>query len=393
MTVHEGEEYSGLMLDQEPEYLSILVSGEMEVQRPRGWSPRDSLGSAVLKEQDDAATPQSIATVVPFEFIDSYEYFARGGECASQVIVKATKDSAVIRWSYAALDDIYQKNPRIQSCMLAMLGQDLIKKFMRMAGREYIGYDDSSDMIRRLDGAMSCFRKAGIQDPHESARPTPSTPVVSPTFSEIVTSLRYANARLLALRANPLESLNPVPNQPASNDDELDYDSQHMKKLVAFLTSGLDIDAEDARNMVKLGKWRHVRYMHTDIVRQGECPYYLGVVIEGKVDALTEVSDTQNKFESIVQENELLGGVDFQNRNLKARQTYKVRSEGAVIFMWESDELRRLMQQDPRLNTAVSKLLRNDHSSKLMVSVSSQESRFALCSGPAGPGQHTTRFC
>ena len=62
MTVHAGDDYTGLVLvtsydsseasspdslsqDQEPEYLSILVSGEMEVLRNRDWNPSDAVGS------------------------------------------------------------------------------------------------------------------------------------------------------------------------------------------------------------------------------------------------------------------------------------------------------------------------------------------------------------
>ena len=86
-------------------------------------------------------------------------------------------------------------------------------------------------MIRRLDHATSCFRKAGIKDPSDLASPQVNDPVEKPTFAEIVTSLRYANARMLALRCTPLESLNPIPGARG----EVNGASDHMKRLVQFL--------------------------------------------------------------------------------------------------------------------------------------------------------------
>jgi len=377
MTVHAGDDYPGLVLDQEPENLSILISGELEVLRNRDWSPNDTHGNTVLKQQDQLQ-PQPIATVVPFEFIDSYEYFARGlgtsGATAhrSQVVVRATQESAVLRWSYTALEDIYLTNPRLHSCMQAMLGQDLIKKFLRMAGRRYVGYDDTSDMVRQLDKPFSCFREAGVIDPEE--KPVTIEPdegeivtlAAPPAFAEIVNSLRYANARMLAVRCTPLESLAPVPTSEDRSMIASKVDtSNHMNKLISFLKRAVDVDTDDARNIVKWGKWHTIRKQYTDFLRAGERPHSLGIIIQGQIDVLTEVSETENRWESSIQENELLGAIDFQEKKRKSKFTYKVRSHGAIIFTWDSDRLRGLMKSDPRLATVVSKLLRDDYSLKL----------------------------
>jgi len=387
MTVHAGDDYTGLVLDQEPEYLSILVSGEMEVLRNRDWNPSDAVGSPVLKS-NASLEPQAIATIVPFEFIDSYEYFAKGREnTTSQVIVRASKESAILRWSYSSLEDIYRENPRIEMCIQCLLGQDLIKKFMRLAGRNYVGYDSSADMIRKLDGFLSCFHKAGIKNPSDLAAPPLTEPVDKPTFSEIVTSLRYANARMLALRCTPLESLNPIPGARG----DMDSGSEYMKQLVRFLIKAVEIDHDDANQIIKMGKWRHIRMRYTDFLRAGERPYYLGVVLQGRIDVLVE-NGTDHKFHSTIQENELIGASDFQTNALKSKFTYKVRSEeGAVIFVWESELLRRMMQQDPRLNTVVHKLLRDDHSVKLLDNQSAGI-RFCGAAGVPAPTQHA-RFC
>jgi CRP-like cAMP-binding protein len=389
MTVHAGEDYPGLQLDEDPDYLSILVSGELEVMRNRDWSPLDQLGKPVLK-QNDSLEPQAVANVLPFEFIDSYEYFARGRDnTKSQVIVRASKESAILRWSYSSLDDIYRENPRIESCIQAMLGQDLIKKFMRLAGRQYAGYDASADMIRKLDNPISCYRKAGIKDPSENAKPVVSTePAEAKTFGEIVTSLRYANARMLAIKCTPLESLNPV---PFGSHGEVVNSSVHMKNLVKFLINTVEIDTDDANQIIKMGKLRQIRTRYTDFLRAGERPYYLGIVLKGRIDVLLE-QGSDHKFHSAITENELIGAADFQTKAHKAHFTHKVRSEeGATLFVWESDLLRRLMLQDPRLNTVIHKLLRDDHSVKLL---DNQPAGIRFCGTAGVPApNNSTRFC
>merc|ERR1711907_681115 len=103
--------------------------------------------------------------------------------------------------------------------------------------------------------------------------------------------------------------------------------------------------------MGRLGKWRQIRLKNTDILRAGERPYYIGIVLEGRVDVLHEIGATDHKWHSCIQENELIFASDFQTNALKSKYTFKVRSDGATLFLWETQLLKRMMTSDPRLNT------------------------------------------
>ena len=49
----------------------------------------------------------------------------------------------------------------------------------------------------------------------------------------------------------------------------------------------------------------------------------------------------------------------------RSKKTIRVASQGAVIFLWETKDLMRLMLADPRVEAVISTLLRGDISLKL----------------------------
>jgi CRP-like cAMP-binding protein len=295
--------------------------------------------------------------VLPFEFIDSYEKIARGLKGKSQVTIRATEQCSIIRWDYKSLDSICRENPRLQHCIDAMVGQDLIRKFMRLAGRTYAGYDTTSDMLRKLDNPLSCVKKVGIKKAVSTQQTKSTEPDQKPEFDDIIKSLRYANSRMLGIQCTPLETLNPIAGEPEK--------CKHYDRLVSFLNRSVKLDDADAQEIIKWGKFRTIKLKGTHLIRQDETPYHLGVVMEGRLDVSKEDADARRQtWISCIDENELFGAEDFQLTSSKARQSIMTRNAGVVVFQWDSEQLKDLMQQDPRLNMIVHRLLLDDHAFK-----------------------------
>jgi len=372
MKLEEGQDYPGLMINMEPEWLGILIYGEMDVLAAPHYHHHDQgFGNPVLHEARAQAV--NIGNVIPFEFIDSYEKIARGIRGKSQVTIRASKPCSILRWDYKSLDSICRENPRLQHCIDAMVGQDLIRKFMRLAGRTYAGYDTTSDMLRKLDNPLSCVKKVGIREA-DNKQLKPVELDEKPVFEEIINSLRYANSRMLGIQCTPLETLNPIAGEPEKG--------KHYDRLVSFLNRSVKLEDADAQEIIKWGKFRTIRLKGTQLIRQGETPYHLGVVIEGRLDVSNEDKDGwKQEWVTCIDENELFGAEYFQINARKARQSIITRGAGVVVFQWDSEQLRALMQQDARLNTIVHRLLLDDHAFK---QVGNQSWTTRMC----GPSLH-----
>lgn len=358
MTLEEGQDYPGLMQNMEPEWLGILIDGAMDVLASTGHHDEEYFGNRVL--QSERSADVNIGTVIPFEFIDSYELIARGVEGKSQVTIRASKRCSILRWDYKSLDSICRENQRLQHCIDAMIGQDLVRKFMKLAGRTYAGYDTTSDMLRQLDNPISCVKKVGIRLAQDKYQPKTAVLEDKPLQEEIINSLRYANSRMLGIHCTPIEALNPVAGDPSLMTEKRHYDD-----LVRFLNRAVNLDDADAQEIIRWGKFRTIKLSRTHLLRQGETPYHLGVVIKGRLDVSEEDPDGRSqKWVSCIDEKELFGAEYFQISARKARQSIITRSERVVVFQWDAEQLRSMMMQDARLNTIVHRLLLDDHAFK-----------------------------
>merc|ERR1711998_377636 len=104
--------------------------------------------------------------------------------------------------------------------------------------------------------------------------------------------------------------------------------------------------------------------MGTIFLRKGEQPYYVGVVLDGQLDEFD--SNSELIFKHSIKEFELVGSEDFGNKSRsRSKRTIRVASHGAVLFLWDTKDLTRLMLADPRVESVISTLLRGDITLKL----------------------------
>merc|ERR1711998_244190 len=104
--------------------------------------------------------------------------------------------------------------------------------------------------------------------------------------------------------------------------------------------------------------------MGTIFLRKGEQPYYVGVVLDGQLDE--QDNNPELSFKHSIKEFELVGSEDFGNKSRsRSKRTIRVASHGAVLFLWDTKDLTRLMLADPRVESVISTLLRGDVTLKL----------------------------
>merc|ERR1719240_738825 len=133
-------------------------------------------------------------------------------------------------------------------------------------------------------------------------------------MDEIVARLRIANARMLALVPSPLENLQPSAGVSSN--------AEHGAKLLNFFRRVVpDLPQRD---------------LHELIIKHS------------------------------IKEFELVGSEDFGNKSRsRSKRTIRVASHGAVLFLWDTKDLTRLMLADPRVESVISTLLRGDITLKL----------------------------
>merc|ERR1711907_411351 len=216
-------------------------------------------------------------------------------------------------------------------------------------------------MVRKKDEPWHCFRDAGLKKSAEFVRREP--PVLHhPPFDmdEVIARLRIANARMLAMVPSPLENLQPSAGVSSN--------AEHGAKLLNFFRRVVpDLPQRDLHELIKWGKWREFRKQFTIFLRKGEQPYYVGVVLDGQLDVLDEFdSNSELIFKHSIKEFELVGSEDFGNKSRsRSKRTIRVASHGAVLFLWDTKDLTRLMLADPRVESVISTLLRGDIPLKL----------------------------
>jgi len=178
-------------------------------------------------------------------------------------------------------------------------------------------------------------------------------------MGESIARLRIANARMLALAPSTLENLEP--SAGVSSNPE------HGAKLLNFFRRVVpDLSQRDLHELIKWGKWREYRKTYTVIQKQGEHPYYLGVLLHGQLDVGNSAEDGTYTFKKSIKENELVGSEEFQTKvNVRAKSTIRVSSPTAVMFVWDLKDLTRLMLADPRVESVISTLIRGDITLKL----------------------------
>merc|ERR1711934_481253 len=139
-------------------------------------------------------------------------------------------------------------------------------------------------------------------------------------FDEVIARLRIANARMLALHPSPLENLQP--------------------------SAGVSSNAEHGAKLLN---------------------FFRRVVLDGQLDVLDENETTSElKFKHSVKEFELVGSEEFGSKQAgRSKRTIRVASDGAVLFLWDTKDLTRLMLADPRVESVISTLLRGDVTLKL----------------------------
>merc|ERR1719178_339975 len=134
-----------------------------------------------------------------------------------------------------------------------------------------------------------CWREAGVKDvtvsmstPAEGDEENPAEDKIwHPAFDqdEIIARLRIANARMLALLPSPLENLQPSAGVSSN--------AEHGAKLLNYFRRCVpDLPQRDLHELIKWGKWREYRKQFTIVLRKGEQPYYVGVVLDGQLDVL-----------------------------------------------------------------------------------------------------------
>jgi hypothetical protein len=189
----------------------------------------------------------------------------------------------------------------------------------------------------------------------------PEDKIWHPAFDqdEIIARLRIANARMLALLPSPLENLQPSAGVSSN--------AEHGAKLLNYFRRCVpDLPQRDLHELIKWGKWREYRKQFTIVLRKGEQPYEVGVVLAGQLDVLDEMDNAELVFKHSIHEFELLGSEDFGSKNrMRSRRTIRVASHEAVLFCWDVKDLMRLMLADPRVESVVTTLFRGDITLKL----------------------------
>merc|ERR1711871_1029717 len=349
-----------------PGKLSILVDGKMVVYKTDDWGRREVILPVFQDDSNKDHVEMIVGEVDKFEFIDSFEWLAHGlKNNHSQVTIKAERECIVVSWDYDVLREIFKDWPRLRACIMAMVGKDIAAKLLMITGRSLVTHNEWTDIVRRKDSPWMCWRDAGVKDVTLPMK----NPMVDqdkkwhPAFDmdEIIARLRIANARMLAMVPSPLENLQPSAGVSSN--------AEHGAKLLNFFRRVVpDLPQRDLHELIKWGKWREYRKQFSIFLRKGEQPYYLGVVLDGQLDVLDEYDNSAElTFKHSIKEFELVGSEDFGAKTAKTRSknTVRVASHGAVIFVWDHKDLTRLMLADPRVESVISTLLRGDITLKL----------------------------
>jgi len=348
-----------------PGKLSILVDGKMVVYKTDDWGRREVILPVFQDDSNKDHVEMIVGEVDKFEFIDSFEWLAHGlKNNHSQVTIKAEKECIVVSWDYDVLKEIFKDFPRLRACIMAMVGKDVASKLLMITGRSLVTHNEWSDIVRRKDSPWMCWRDAGVKDVTLPMK----NPMVDqdkkwhPAFDmdEIIARLRIANARMLAMVPSPLENLQPSAGVSSN--------AEHGAKLLNFFRRVVpDLPQRDLHELIKWGKWREFRKQFSIFLRKGEQPYYVGVVLDGQLDVLDEYDNTSElTFKHSIKEFELVGSEDFGNKSRsRSKRTIRVASHGAVLFLWDTKDLTRLMLADPRVESVISTLLRGDITLKL----------------------------
>jgi CRP-like cAMP-binding protein len=346
--------------------LSILVQGKMVVYKSDDWGRRDVTLPVFQDDSNKDHVEMIVGEVDAFEFVDSFEWLAHGlANNHAQVTIKAEKECIVVAWDYDVLKEIFKDFPRLRACIMAMVGKDVAQKLLQITGRSLSSHNDWTDLIRKKDSCFWMYRDAGVKDVNLPLKNVhvDATAKWHPAFDmdEIVARLRIANARMLALVPSPLENLQPSAGVSSN--------AEHGAKLLNFFRRVVpDLPQRDLHELIKWGKWREYRKQFSIFLRKGEQPYYLGVVLDGQLDVLDEYdSSAELTFKHSIKEFELVGSEDFGAKTAKTRSknTIRVASHGAVVFVWDHKDLTRLMLADPRVESVISTLLRGDITLKL----------------------------
>lgn len=346
--------------------LSILVQGKMVVYKSDDWGRRDVTLPVFQDDSNKDHVEMIVGEVDAFEFVDSFEWLAHGLQNNhAQVTIKAEKECIVVAWDYDVLKEIFKDFPRLRACIMAMVGKDVAQKLLQITGRSLSSHNDWTDLIRKKDSCFWMYRDAGVKDVNLPLKNVhvDATAKWHPAFDmdEIVARLRIANARMLALVPSPLENLQPSAGVSSN--------AEHGAKLLNFFRRVVpDLPQRDLHELIKWGKWREYRKQFSIFLRKGEQPYYLGVVLDGQLDVLDEYdSSAELTFKHSIKEFELVGSEDFGAKTAKTRSknTIRVASHGAVVFVWDHKDLTRLMLADPRVESVISTLLRGDITLKL----------------------------
>merc|ERR1711934_728928 len=345
-----------------PGSLNILVEGKMVIYKTDDWGRREVILPVFQDDSNKDHVEMIVGEVDKFEFIDSFEWLAHGlRNNHAQVTIKAETECILVSWDYDALAEVFKDSPRLRACIMAMAGKDISEKLLAITGRTLCGHNDWSDMVRKKAQPWDCFKDAGLKRSIEVTKKEP--PVLHhPAFDmdEVVARLRIANARMLALHPSPLENLQPSAGVSSN--------AEHGAKLLNFFRRVVpDLPQRDLHELLKWGKWREYRKKFTIFLRKGEVPYYVGVVLDGQLDVLDENETTSElKFKHSVKEFELVGSEEFGSKQAgRSKRTIRVASDGAVLFLWDTKDLTRLMLADPRVESVISTLLRGDVTLKL----------------------------
>jgi CRP-like cAMP-binding protein len=348
-----------------PTKLSILVDGKMVVFKTDDWGRREVFLPVFQDDTNKDHVEMIVGEVDRFEFIDSFEWLSHGlKNHFAQVTIKAEKECIVVSWDYDVLKEIFKDFPRLRACVMAMVGKDVAQKLLSITGRSLASHNEWCDIVRRKDSPFMCWRDAGIKDVRLPLKDigVDQDKKWHPAFDmdEISARLRIANARMLAMVPSPLENLQPSAGVSSN--------AEHGAKLLNFFRRVVpDLPQRDLHELIKWGKWREYRKQFTQFLRKGEQAYYVGVVLDGQLDVLDEYDNTAElTFKHSIKEFELVGSEDFGSKSRsRSSRTIRVASHGAVLFVWDTKDLTRLMLADPRVESVISTLLRGDITLKL----------------------------
>lgn len=368
-----------------PGSLNILVEGKMVIYKTDDWGRREVILPVFQDDSNKDHVEMIVGEVNPFEFIDSFEWLAHGlADNHAQVTIKCEQPAIVVEWDYVALKEVFKDHPKLRACLMSMVGKDIASKLLAITGRQLVALDEHSNMVRRKDHPLDCWSMAGVKDinlpthggggaavplkhldtkeAREKHMADMQEQIWHPAFDmdEIVARLRIANARMLALVPSPLENL--------QSSAGVSSNAEHGAKLLNYFRRVVpDLPQKDLHELIKWGKWREYRKQFSIFLRKGEQPYYIGVVLDGQLDVLDEHDNTAELlFKHSINEFQLVGSEDFGAKGrTRSKRTIRVASKGAVIFVWDTRDLTRLMLADPRVDSVVSTLLRGDITLKL----------------------------